>query len=196
MRSPVYWHPLLYKTIMQFLYGSSFEERYKAIAALIPDGALVTEVCAGDAYLYKNYLQKKNVVYLGLDINSVFLKHAQQSNIPFKLFDLRKDLIAKSDFVIIHASLYQFIPEEDRIMQKLLDAANKVLIISEPIRNLSDSSNSIIRFLAKKSANPGKAHTTQRFNEKAFRGFCSKYPSLSSLFSIKGNREMIAVFKK
>ena len=196
MRSPVYWHPVIYNGIMKMLYGTYFQDRYKAIAEIIPDNASITEICAGDAYLYLNYLKKKNINYTGLDINSVFVRSAQKKNISFKQFNLMTDEVPLSDYVIIQASLYQFIPNEDIIISKLLASTKKVLIIAEPVRNLSDSNNPLISFFAKYSANPGNNHVHNRFNAQTLSTCFRKYPQLSELNEIKGGREMVGVFRK
>jgi len=104
MRSPVYWHPSIYRIVMKFLYGKSFKARYKAISEIIPDNISVVEVCAGDGYLYECFLKKKNILYSGLDINPVFVSTAKRKGMPFFLHDLTKEAIPLSDYVIIQAS--------------------------------------------------------------------------------------------
>ena len=196
MRSPVYWHPAIYQFIMRMLYGKHYESRYTAIAKIIPDGSVVTEVCAGHGYLYSNHLKKKNIKYLGLDINPVFVSHAQKEGIPFQMHDLIADAIPASAYIVIQGSLCQFIPGEETIMRKLLAATGTALIIAEPVRNLSSSSNPLIAFIAKRSANAGKGHNTQRFNEKTLLDFFKKYKEFSEVQEIDGGRELIGVFRK
>ncbi len=196
MRSPVYWHPLMYQFTMRVLYGRYFQARYRAIADLIPENSSVVEVCAGDAYLYRNYLKKKNVKYTGLDINPVFINSAKRKNIPFAYCDVMKNDIPAADHVIIHASLYQFIPNEHTVLRKLLNAAGRTLIVSEPVRNLADSSNAVISFLAKYSANPDSSHAVKRFNKEMLL-FCFKqYSEFRQWKEAHGGRELIGVFRK
>jgi hypothetical protein len=196
MRSPVYWHPAVYHLIMKLLYGKFFRARYEAIAKLIPESATIVEVCAGDGYLYQNYLSKKNIHYTGLELNPAFVNAARKRRFPFHLSNLITDEVPSADYVIIQASLYQFIPDEHRIIRKLLHAANKTLIIAEPIRNLSDSSNSFVKFLAKYSANPGDTHATKRFNRSTLLECFSHYPEFKKSFEIEGGREMVGIFQK
>jgi ubiquinone/menaquinone biosynthesis C-methylase UbiE len=59
------------------------------IADLIPCEAKVVDVCCGDCYIYLNFLKKKNVKYLGLDINQAFVNAAKRKGISVELFDLR-----------------------------------------------------------------------------------------------------------
>ena len=175
MKSPVYWHPAIYHHTMKFLYGKHFETRYKAISELIPDHVSVTEVCAGDGYLFRNYLMKKHVKYLGLDVNSSFVRYGHKNNIPIMKHNIFTDDVPSSDYVIIHASLYQFMPNHEFVVRKLLAAAKNVLLISEPIRNLSSSQNPLISFIAKYSANPGKTHAVHRFNKDSLVNFFQQF---------------------
>lgn len=196
MKSPIYWHPSIYNLLMKFLYGKYFEARYRAIAELIPDNASVTEVCAGDGYLFRKYLSKKNIKYIGLDINSAFVKYAQQNNIPFIKHDLFTDEVPSSDYVIIQGSLCQFIPKHEFVVKKLLAAAKNVLLIAEPIRNLSSSDNQLISFIAKYSANPGGNHAVHRFNKDTLIDFFQQFKEFKKANEIDGGREMIGIFEK
>jgi len=51
--------------------------------------------------------------------------------------------------MVIQGSLYQFIPYQKIIIDKLLTIAKKKVIISEPIINLISSRNKIISTIAK-----------------------------------------------
>ena len=196
MRSPVYWHPFLYRLAMKVLYGRYFKIRYRTIADIIPMNAKVVEVCAGDGYLYKHYLRSKNIEYNGLDINSTFVKHAEKNKIQFSIHNILKEPVPSADYIIIQASLYQFIPHEHLIMRKLLDAANHFLIVAEPIRNLADSDNFFIRMFAKYSANPGAEHAVNRFTEDTLLTCFKEYSELMEVKKIENGREMLGVFKK
>ena len=196
MTSPIYWHPAIYNRLMKLLYGKYFEARYEAIADLIPDGASVTEVCAGDAYLFRNYLRKKNVKYTGLDINPSFVRHAQRNNVPMSEHDLVRDEVPASDYIIIQASLYQFMPEHELIVRKLLASAKNVLLVVEPIRNLASSSNPIVTFIAKYSANPGKEHKVHRFNKETLMDFFRQFEEFKSAQEMEGGRELVGIFRK
>lgn len=196
MRSPVYWHPLIYQFTMRLLYGNFFEARYRAIADLIPDGSSVVEACAGDGYLYRHYLKAKRIDYTGLDINPAFLSSARSRHIPFIYCDLAEDAVPPADYIVIHASLYQFIPQEHEILRKLLRSANQALIVAEPVRNLADSSNRLISYLAKHSADPGERHTARRFNRDTLLACFKAYPEFQELKEIDGGRELIGVFRK
>ncbi|MBI2968953.1 MAG: hypothetical protein HYY40_14220 [Bacteroidetes bacterium] len=196
MRSPVYWHPYLYHLAMRFLYGRFFEERYSAIADLIPLDSDVCEVCMGDAYLYWNYLAKKSVTYCGLDINEIFVSHAIEKGVNADIHNLVRDPVPVADYIIMQAGLYQFIPCHKEILGKLISSAGKRVIVSEPIVNLSDSRNWFIAMIARLSANPGTGHPTQRFSRESLLGVFNEFSEFSETHEIRGGRELIGVFEK
>lgn len=162
--SLVYAHPWLYQGVMRALYGRGYDARYRAVAELIEPGSEVFEVCAGDAHLYRRYLQPKAVRYAGGDINAVFVRHAQRRGIALQQHDAAVDPIPVVDYVVIQASLYQFIPDHVRLIEVLLAAARRSLIVAEPIVNLSTSSSRLVRWLAQRSADPGDGHKAARFD--------------------------------
>ena len=53
------------------------------------------------------------------------------------------------------------------ILQRMLDAANRSVIISEPIRNLSSSTLPVVRTVARRAADPGVGSHAERFTEAA-----------------------------
>lgn len=163
--SLVYAHPWLYQGVMRALYGRGFDARYRAVAELIEPGSEVFELCAGDAYLYQRYLRHKAVRYAGGDINATFVRHALRQGIPLRHFDAGRDPIPVADYVVLQASLYQFIPNHIRLIQSMLSAARRSLIIAEPVVNLSTSSSAAIRWLAQRGADPGDGHKVARFDE-------------------------------
>ena len=157
---------------MRLLHGRDHEERYRKITEMIPEGAEVLELCAGDCRLYEKYLRVKKCKYLASDINKNFIRYARRKKINVKKINLFKDKIPKSDFIVIQASLYQFIPNHKIICDKILNSTKKKLIISESIiRNLATSNNPVISFIAKRINNPGDGYKTERFNEKMLERF-------------------------
>jgi hypothetical protein len=191
--SLVYAHPWLYQGLMRALYGRGFDARYRAIDALIEPGSEVFEACAGDGHLYERYLRSKAIRYSGGDINDVFLKHARRRNLPIVALDLLVDSIPVADYVVIQASLYQFIPGHARVIERLLCSARRTLIVAEPVVNLASSSSSWVRWLAQRSANPGDGHKAARFDEAsldaALRGdFADR---IESSATIAGGRERL-----
>ena len=196
MKNPVYMHPALYRFAMRLLYGKHYEDRYKTLAALIPENSTVIEVCMGDAYLYEHYLKQKNIKYQGLDINKTFIEHATGKNISCKLFDLSKEEIPSADYVIMQGSLYQFMPDEKNIIARLLVASSKCVLIAEPVVNMADSKVLVVSFLAKYFSRTDGGEHPNRFNEKTLSECFSTYREFSESLLIPGGREMIGVFLK
>ena len=196
MQSPIYWHPAFYRMAMKLSYGKEYHLRYERLAAYIPEGANVFEVCMGDAYFYQNYLRKKNVKYACCDINPVFVRRAKKLGVKSSLVNLFTDKIPMTDYVLMHASLSYFIPQEASIVLKLLSATRKRLIIAESIENLSNSSSgmksAIGTFLSKAKAGQSKV----KFTAESLRNSFSVFNDHIEVWDEKpGQRETIIVLK-
>jgi hypothetical protein len=178
---------------MRVIYGSGFAARYQALSQLVPDGADVFEACAGDAYLYWHHLKPRGIRYRAGEFNDGFVSHAQARGIDMQHFDLRQDPVPEADIVLLHASLYQFMPDHVAIVARLLAAARHTLIISEPVRNLSSSPNPLIRWIARRSADPGSGHKAQRFDEASLDAFFDEHyrSQIVQHTLIPGGREKI-----
>lgn len=193
MSSLIYAHPSVYQLLMRLIYAGGYTARYRALSQLIPDGADVFEACAGDAYLYRHYLQARGIRYRAGELNDTFVAHARARGIDMMRFDLQRDPVPQADVVLLHASLYQFMPEHRQIVDRLLDAARRELILSEPVRNLSSSRWALVRWIAKRSADPGSGHKAQRFDEQSLDEFVQAHYAdrVRQRLLIPGGRELI-----
>jgi hypothetical protein len=197
-KSFVYTNRAVYQLLMRLLYGSYFEARYRAIAAEIPNGSEVVDVCAGDAYLYHKYLRQKSVLYLGLDLSPQLVKWSNRHGICMRQFDLWQDTVPTGDIVVMQASLYQFIPHTEVILNKLLEAARQKVIVSEPTRNLAGSQNRFLAWLSRQLTTPlltSEEYTGQRFTEETLLMCFQQFDSFQKAFFVPGDREMVGVFK-
>src|SRR5215510_2482352 len=52
LASPLYWSPWVYRLVMRALYGRAYDERYRVVADLVPNGSHVVDLCCGCGYLY------------------------------------------------------------------------------------------------------------------------------------------------
>jgi len=195
MKSIIYWHPAIYTLIMKFLYKENFYDRYRIIVDHIPRGADVIDVCCGDCYIYLHFLKEKNVNYLGLDINKIFVNAAKRKGVRADQFDLAKDQLPQVDYILMQASMYHFIPYEDRIMQKILNSASKRAIIAEPAINISSSENFFIRNMSRILTGTGTDHSNERFDKKRLLDFFNKHKA-TGIFEIEGGRDIIGVFDR
>jgi uncharacterized UPF0146 family protein len=194
----IYSSAVLYSLLMRVLYWPHFQDRYRAIAAEIPDGVSVVDVCAGDCYLYKEYLHRKSVDYLALDISPQFVRSARKRGITSREFNLWHDEVPAADIILMHASLYQFLPNAEAIMRKLLAGARRKVIIAEPIRNLSDLRIPLVRTLVRRLTRPrtvGSTYVGGRFDQASLTSFFHSFEAFERVFAIPGGREMVGIFR-
>jgi SAM-dependent methyltransferase len=180
---------------MLLLYGRHYSSRYRAIAELIPTGSSVLDLCCGPALLYHRYLRSKAVQYTGLDINARFIARLIRRGGSGQVWDLRSEqALPSADYVIMQASLYHFLPDASEVVDRMLQAARKRVIIAEPIRNLATSDSRFLSLLGRMFTNPGDGEYSLRFTDSSLAEFFSGYGSrVVESFSIAGAREQVYV---
>ena len=195
--SLIYRSASAYELAMLLLYGRHYASRYRAIAELIPDGSSVLDVCCGPAFLYHRYLRSKNVQYTGLDINANFIARLIRRGGSGQVFDLRSDEpLPSADYVIMQASLYHFLPDATPVLDRMIRAARKQVIVAEPIRNLSDSNSKLLAALGHLFTNPGTSEHRLRFTEHTLAEFFGAYAAqVVQSFRIAGDREKVYVLR-
>ena len=189
MRSPVYWHPLIYKLAMRLLYGKNYGIRYEELAKEI-GGLRVLDLCCGDCEL-ANYIDKNH--YSGIDINPGFVKSARKRGLNVEQGDIRRIEFPKTDCIVIQSSLYQFYPEHEKIIKRMLESADKKAIVSENVVNLSNSRNRLVAFFAKRLANPGTGHARERLSREDLEALFRKYGAKRTKLL---GRDLMGVFEK
>ena len=111
-------------------------------------------------------------------------------------FDLWVDPLPRADVIVMQSSLCQFIPRQREILDKLLGAARRLVIIAEPVKNMSSSHSTILASLAKKlTAPPPSAgqYQAERFTDQSFLEFVQSYPQFISSQLLASERERIAL---
>jgi len=173
-KSLLYKNAAVYNLVMRLLYGRHYASRCTRISQLIPAGSTVLDLCCGSAVLYHRHLRQKSVAYTGLDINPRFVKALEERGIPGILWDVRSNAaLPGADFVVMQASLYHFFPNASRVIDRMLEAARKKVIIAEPIQNLATSKLPIISAIAGRLSGPVVSSIPQRFTEATLdRSFC------------------------
>jgi SAM-dependent methyltransferase len=191
----LYKSAFLYELLMVMLYGRHYAGRYRAIADLIPAQSSVLDLCCGPAVLYHRYLHQKSIGYTGLDLSSAFVKRLDRRGAHGRVWDLhRETTLPAADYVIMQASLYQFLPDPQPIVDRMLRAARKQVILAEPIRNITSSKVAPLAFIGRHFTDPGDGQSAHRFTEESLDRFFSRYASrLSETFSIPGGREKVFV---
>jgi trans-aconitate methyltransferase len=182
---------------MRALYGRHFHARYQAIAAFVPPGVEVVDVCAGDCYLYLTQLRAKSVQYLGLDISPQMVAWARRRGIAAQEFNVWQDVIPHADFVLMQASLYQFITHAEHILHRLIIAARQKVIIAEPIQNLTASSHRLLAALTHRLTVPSgtdDSYTGRRFDRDSLMALFTSFQEFEGGYRIPGEREWIGVF--
>ncbi len=194
---PLYRYRSLFHLLLRIEYGRFFVARYEALARLIPRGSSVVEVCCGDCLLFLKYLKTKDVDYVGLDNSPALVAWARKRGVRARVFNVLEDSIPKADYVVLHASLYQFDPRSEEVARKLICAAREKAIIAETVRNLSHSRVSPVSALANYFTRPigvGANYTGRRFDSATLVGFFDRLGGLENHFLIAGGREMVGVF--
>jgi hypothetical protein len=80
----------------------------------------------------------------------------------------------------------------------MLAAAEKYVILTEPVRNLADSKNPLLAGLARKLTDPGTGDQPNRFNEKRFEEFLARYRDQGRVvesYPIAAGREQLCVLR-
>jgi hypothetical protein len=179
----IYSNIRYYRFIMSLLYCGSYFGRFRAVIRYIR-GNKVTELCFGDTVI-ADHCRKNGLSWTGLDINPAFIQNALNKGFRAELADLRaiKELPA-ADTCIISGSLYHFHRDLEQVLGKILASA-PLLIISEPVRNLSDNKG-IIGKLAKASATVDGEEQHFRYTDKTLQEALEKLsPKLRFTMEVK-----------
>lgn len=195
MLSPIYWSTTLYSFAIRILYNKNFKDRYRDLYSKIPTNCSIVELCMGDAYLYKNFLKDTCASYHGLDNNKNFVNHAHKCGINARQLDVNKLDFPSAEILLMQGSLYHFHPNEKELIATMIKASKKLVIIAEPIKNLSTSKWNWIARISQLFSNARHSDKAFRFNEESLRQLFIDFEELQSISFITGGREMIGVFK-
>lgn len=194
--SVVYRSRVGYELLMRALYGRHYAARMRAIADRVPAGASVLELCCGPGTLYLNHLRERTGAYVGLDVNEGFVTRLQRLGIDARRADLSRPAVQlpAADVVLMQASLYHFLPRPAPLVQRMLDAAERRVIISEPVRNLTSSDRRWVRGLGRRAADPGVGGHTARFTVETLDHLMDHWSArILEAFEIPGGREKVYV---
>jgi SAM-dependent methyltransferase len=194
--SLIYRSALGYELVMRGLYGRHYGDRLRAVADEVPDGSSVVELCCGPGTLYGRFLRGRVRSYTGLDVNGRFVARLRQRGVDARVADLVRSTepLPRADVVLMQASLYHFLPHAERMIDRMLAAANQRVVVSEPIRNLSSSDNPVIGMLGRRSADPGVGGAEHRFTEETLDALMARYDVQAEQL-IPGGREKLYVLR-
>ncbi|WP_406697788.1 class I SAM-dependent methyltransferase [Singulisphaera sp. Ch08] len=195
--SLVYRNSFTYELVMRLLYRRHYLARFEAVAQLIPAEASVLDLCCGPGTLFDRHLRAKGVRYTGLDCNPGFIARIKRLGGEGQgaVCDVgRLESFPQSDYVIMQASLYHFLPDVESLLNRMEQAARRAVIVAEPIRNLATGSNRWLATLASRQTNAGLGSQPTRFTEAMLDHlFASRTAHPFRSFLIPGGREKVYV---
>jgi hypothetical protein len=114
------------------------------------------------------------------------------------VWDLRGDRpLPAADYVVMQASLYHFLPDARPVVDRMIEASRRQVIIAEPVRNLATSNARLLATLGRVFTDPGSGHQHRRFTEATLDQFFSAYSArVTGSKLIAGGREKIYVLDK
>jgi SAM-dependent methyltransferase len=172
----IYNNASVYEAVMQALYGRGYSDRFRSVAELVAEGSSVLDVCCGPGTLFHRYLKTKRVRYTGLDINHRFVERLSADGATGLIWNLNEARpLPRAEYVIMQGSLYHFLPEASGVIERMIAAADKQVLIAEPIRNVTDSRIFLLAFFARKLTNPGTGDQPNRFNEARLDALMERY---------------------
>jgi SAM-dependent methyltransferase len=195
--SLVYSHPVIYEALMAGLYGRHYEDRYRAVAGLIAPGSSVLDLCCGPGVLYHRHLRAKAIRYTGWDCNRGFIAYLARRGAEGEVRNIcANDPFPVSDYVVMQGSLYHFLPDASGVIKRMIRAARRQVIISEPVRNLATSRRPWLSWLAKKGTAVDGDETALRFTAKSLEALLIPWrEKITRSFFIPGGREQVYVIE-
>ena len=185
-----------YGLAMRVLYGRYYGARYKAVAAHVPQGASVLELCCGPGGLYRRRLRTRTSSYIGLDANAGFVAGLRRRGVDARVADVETAEFPRVDVVVMQASLYHFLPEDRAaaLVERMRAAAKRFVIISEPVRNLASSRIPLVARLAARGAATAGGEHAQRFDEASLRAFMERFgPAVLAIAPAPYGRDQLCV---
>lgn len=159
----IYRSTIVYRLTMVLLYRRSYRRKYAMVAELIEPGSSVVDLCCGDCAI-EPMLAAKDCRYVGLDSSESFVKAGKKRGLNVSLWNGPSADFPSADVICMQSSLYQFMPDEKKLVERMISKSGRMVIITEPVKNLADSRNPIIRKVARwvtptSTVQPQKRHT-------------------------------------
>jgi SAM-dependent methyltransferase len=185
-----------YGLTMRVLYGRYYGARDAAVAAHVPDGAGVLELCCGPGRLYVRELCDRTGSYVGLDANAGFVDRLRRRGVDARRADVAVADLPVADVVVMQASLYHFLPEAPAaaMIERMRAAARDRVVVSEPVRNLASSRLGVVARLAAGGAATAAGAQPQRFDAASLRALMERFgPAVLHAGPAPGGREHVYV---
>jgi len=188
----IYRNRILYNCVMRLLYGRHYACRGESVADLIPAGSSVVDLCCGPAVLYERHLSRKHITYTGIDGSERFIARVKQlgGHGILQRISTAGESLPAADYVVMQGSLAYFLPDPSLLIDRMLAAARKGVIIAEPVRNLSSSRSALVRRVAIAASGGPGGEQPQRFTEQMLDDLFARY-RVDKAFLIPGGREKV-----
>jgi SAM-dependent methyltransferase len=182
---------------MAAVYGIHYPGRYEAVAGLIAPGTSVLDLCCGPGILYGRHLRRKAVRYTGWDVDPRFIARVRRAGGDGRVCDVRGGReFPAADYVVMQGSLYHFLPHAGSVVERMLRAARRYVIVAEPIRNWTTSRCRVLAWLARELTAVGGEAAALRFTEPALDALFARYRDrVAQSRLIPGGREKVYVLR-
>jgi SAM-dependent methyltransferase len=175
----VYRSPRLYRWAMRILDPASGHD-LRFVAEAIEPGSSVLDLCCGDAAIAPRLIER-NCRYVGLELNPRFVESARRRGLDVRVWDGRSlEIPEQADVVCILSSLYQFIPDERRLLEAMLRSARRKVIVSEPVRNWTTSRSALLRRIARALTHVEGRVFDQRLDEQTLRALAGSFDGVDT----------------
>jgi hypothetical protein len=183
-----------YGLAMRVLYGRYYAARDAAVAAHVPDGASVLELCCGPARLYLRELRGRIGSYVAMDASPLFVDRLRRRGVDARRADVATAELPVADFVVMLAALYHFLPDAEGMLRRMRAAAIRSVVVAEPVRNLASSRVGLVARLGAGAAATAQGTQAQRFDAASLRELMARFgDAVQSCAPVPGGREHVYV---
>jgi hypothetical protein len=149
---------------MRGLYGRNYGRRLAALAADVGEDSVVVDLCAGLGDFY-DHLRAKRIIYKAFDASEESVAYGQKKGLDIRLADVNKLNFPPADYYVMIDSLYHFYDQAEMLIERMVSASRRRVLIMEPIKNLTSSNSRPLAWLARRLTNEGGGRNGQRFTE-------------------------------
>lgn len=179
---------------MRVLYGRYYAARDAAVAAHVPDGASVLELCCGPARLYRRELRGRIGSYVAMDASPLFVDRLRRRGVDARRADVATVELPVADVVVMQAALYHFLPDAEGMLRRMRAAAIRSVVVAEPVRNLASSRVGLVARLGAGAAATAQGTQAQRFDAASLRELMARFgDAVQSCAPVPGGREHVYV---
>lgn len=165
MTSAIYSSPFLYRWAMKLRFRDCYDARLEKVAAEIPHGAKVIDLCCGDCAI-QELLRDNDIDYLGIDISTRMVRKVAKRGIAVEAADVRTYEPPPSDVVICLGALLHFPTEAEAVIERAKKSAPKVIVL-EPVKYATWFHLRPVMMVASRFCDYGEGPVQFRFREDA-----------------------------